>query len=72
MTFSISPATIVAVAAALFVVLLLLSSITTTVNTILSAAEFVVASREFLELLLPYLMRSLPDWRSLHADLESS
>ena len=35
-------------------------------------SEFVNASREFLELLLPYLMRSLPDWRSLTADLETS
>ena len=35
-------------------------------------SDFVDASREFLELLLPHLMRSLPDWRSLSADLESS
>ena len=34
-------------------------------------SEFVDASREFLELLMPYLMRSLPDWRSLTAALES-
>lgn len=35
-------------------------------------SEFVDASQEFLEVLLPYLMRSLPDWRTLTADLESS
>ena len=35
-------------------------------------SEFVDASREFLELLMPYLMRSLPDWRSLSAASESS
>ena len=34
-------------------------------------SEFVDASREFLELLMPYLMRSLPDWRSISAALES-
>ena len=34
-------------------------------------SEFVDASREFIELVLPYLMRSLPDWRALNADTES-